>query len=91
MLQLELIIGKNLSQGGNHCLRAITKLRLLTITRLLYDMHSPRTSGGRGMAFGRIYSKDGTLVATTAQEGILRLSKREQEKRGKPIPTNSKL
>lgn len=58
---------------------------------LLYDMHSPRTSGGRGMAFGRIYSKDGTLVATTAQEGILRLSKREQEKRGKPIPTNSKL
>lgn len=54
-------------------------------------MHSPRTSGGRGMAFGRIYSKDGTLIATTAQEGILRLSKREQEKRGKSIPTDSKL
>jgi acyl-CoA thioesterase II len=48
---------------------------------LLYDMHSPRTVAGRGMAFGRIYSKDGTLVATTAQEGLLRLSKQEQDKR----------
>lgn len=44
-------------------------------------MHSPWSGGGRGMAFGRIYSKDGRLVATTAQEGILRLSKREQERR----------
>jgi acyl-CoA thioesterase II len=58
---------------------------------LLYDMHSPRTSGGRGMAFGRIYSRDGTLIATTAQEGILRLSKREQEKRSQQIPGGSKL
>ncbi|KAI8876946.1 Thioesterase/thiol ester dehydrase-isomerase [Backusella circina FSU 941] len=46
---------------------------------LLYDMHSPRTSGGRGVAFGRIYSRDGRLVATTAQEGVLRLSAEEQE------------
>lgn len=41
---------------------------------LLYDIHSPRTVGGRGMAFGRIYSQDGTLVATSAQEGVIRLS-----------------
>lgn len=54
-------------------------------------MHSPRTSGGRGMAFGRIYSRDGTLIATTAQEGILRLSKREQERRKQQIPNDSKL
>lgn len=47
---------------------------------LLYDIYSPRTSGGRGVAFGRIYSRDGTLVATTAQEGIVRLSALEQEK-----------
>jgi acyl-CoA thioesterase len=62
------------------------------IIRLLYDMHSPRTSGGRGMAFGRIYSRDGTLIATTAQEGILRLTKVEQEKINKRlIPGSSKL
>ncbi|SAL97359.1 hypothetical protein [Absidia glauca] len=48
---------------------------------LLHDMHSPRSSEGRGTAFGRIYTRDGTLVATTAQEGIIRLSKEEQEKR----------
>ncbi|KAI8879595.1 Thioesterase/thiol ester dehydrase-isomerase [Backusella circina FSU 941] len=50
---------------------------------LLYDMHSPRTSGGRGVAFGRIYTRDGRLVATTAQEGIVRLSELEQERRKK--------
>lgn len=50
---------------------------------LLYDMHSPRTSEGRGVAFGRIYSKDGKLAVTTAQEGILRLTETEQEKRQK--------
>lgn len=55
-------------------------------------MHSPRSSGGRGIAFGRIYSRDGVLVATTAQEGILRLSKREQAKRNNLIPVaESKL
>lgn len=55
-------------------------------------MHSPRTSGGRGMAFGRIYSRDGTLIATTAQEGLLRITKAEQEKlQKKLIPGDSKL
>ncbi|KAG2227460.1 hypothetical protein INT45_007485 [Circinella minor] len=50
---------------------------------LLYEMQSPRTSEGRGVAFGRIYTQDGTLIATTAQEGIVRLSRREQERRRK--------
>ncbi|KAI9491530.1 HotDog domain-containing protein [Zychaea mexicana] len=50
---------------------------------LLYEMQSPRTSEGRGVAFGRLYRQDGTLVATTAQEGIVRLSRREQERRRK--------
>ncbi|KAI8642638.1 HotDog domain-containing protein [Parasitella parasitica] len=61
---------------------------------LLYDMHSPRSNGGRGMAFGRIYSRDGTLIATTAQEGLIRLSKYEQDKIKDTIPNhdnNSKL
>ncbi|KAI8072737.1 HotDog domain-containing protein [Gongronella butleri] len=41
---------------------------------LLYDMHSPRSGDGRGLAFGRVYTRDGRLVMTTAQEGIVRLN-----------------
>ncbi|KAG0749572.1 hypothetical protein G6F57_001608 [Rhizopus arrhizus] len=50
---------------------------------LLYHKYSPRTNSGRGFAFGHIYSQDGSLVATTAQEGVIRLSKKEQERRQK--------
>ena len=39
---------------------------------LLYDMHSPTTGGGRGLARGRFFSRDGALVATTMQEGLIR-------------------
>lgn len=53
------------------------------LNRLLYDMHSPRASNGRGIVFGRIYAADGTLVATTSQEGIMRLTEKEQENRMK--------
>ncbi|KAI9025890.1 HotDog domain-containing protein [Phycomyces nitens] len=45
---------------------------------LLHDMYSPRTSEGRGIAFGKIYTQDGTLVASTAQEGLVRLSEKGQ-------------
>ncbi|RUS25442.1 HotDog domain-containing protein [Jimgerdemannia flammicorona] len=48
---------------------------------LLYEMESPRTIDGRGIAFGRIYRRDGTLVVSVAQEGILRLSPKEQRRR----------
>jgi acyl-CoA thioesterase-2 len=40
---------------------------------LVYD--SPSASGGRGLALGSIYARDGRLVATTAQEGLIRLVK----------------
>lgn len=40
---------------------------------LLYDMISPSASGARGFATGRLYTRSGTLVASTAQEGLLRL------------------
>jgi acyl-CoA thioesterase II len=50
---------------------------------LLYDMHSPRTNNGRGVAFGRIYTRDGILIATTAQEGVIRLSELEIKRREK--------
>lgn len=40
---------------------------------LLFDLESPNASGGRGMALGRVFSEDGTLVASLAQEGLIRL------------------
>jgi acyl-CoA thioesterase II len=39
---------------------------------LLYDQASPSACGGRGLALGRLFSEDGTLVATVAQEGLIR-------------------
>jgi acyl-CoA thioesterase II len=38
----------------------------------LYDQISPSAQGGRGLAIGRIFTADGTLVATAAQEGLIR-------------------
>lgn len=45
---------------------------------LLYVLDSPTASSSRGFALGRIYSRDGTLVASTAQEGLVR--RREAKK-----------
>lgn len=39
---------------------------------LLYDQTSPSASGGRGLALGRVFTRDGRLVATVAQEGLIR-------------------
>lgn len=39
---------------------------------LLYDQTSPSASGSRGLATARVFSQDGTLVATVAQEGLIR-------------------
>lgn len=38
----------------------------------LYTMDSPFTGGARGFNRGAIYSQDGRLVASTAQEGLMR-------------------
>ncbi len=40
---------------------------------LLYSMESPNASGARGLAVGRFFKPDGTLVASTAQEGLIRI------------------
>ena len=40
---------------------------------LLYDQVSPSASGGRGLAIGRLFTLDGVLVASVAQEGLIRL------------------
>lgn len=40
---------------------------------LLYVQESPVAIGGRGLSFGRIFSRDGVLVASVAQEGTFRV------------------
>jgi acyl-CoA thioesterase-2 len=40
---------------------------------LLYVQESPSASGGRGLALGRIYDRRGALVASVAQEGMVRV------------------
>ena len=39
----------------------------------LYTQASPSASGGRGLAAGRMFNTDGILLATVAQEGMLRV------------------
>jgi acyl-CoA thioesterase-2 len=40
---------------------------------LLYDQVSPSASGGRGLATGRLFTQQGRLIASVAQEGMVRL------------------
>ena len=42
----------------------------------LYDQVTPSASGGRGLAIARVFSRDGRLVASVAQEGLIRLRSR---------------
>jgi acyl-CoA thioesterase-2 len=39
---------------------------------LLYDQSSPTASGGRGLALGRLFTPDGRMIASVAQEGLIR-------------------
>lgn len=45
---------------------------------LLYTQDSPSTSGSRGFTRGALYSRDGTLVASVAQEGLIRLRTKQK-------------
>ena len=40
---------------------------------LLYVQNSPSASGARGLGVGRVFSRSGELVATVAQEGMMRV------------------
>lgn len=46
---------------------------------LLYSCDSPSSSGGRGLARGSIYDRSGRLVASAAQEGMIRVGKRRNK------------
>jgi acyl-CoA thioesterase-2 len=39
---------------------------------LLHVVDSPKAHGGRGLVRGRVFTRDGALVASTAQEGLIR-------------------
>jgi acyl-CoA thioesterase-2 len=39
---------------------------------VLHVVESPSATGGRGLVRGRIYDREGNLVASTAQEGLIR-------------------
>lgn len=44
---------------------------------LLYACDSPSAHGARGLARGSFYTREGVLVASTAQEGLIRLINKE--------------
>jgi len=48
---------------------------------LLYSTDSPSASGARGFARGSVFDRGGRLVASTSQEGLLRVSHRTPETR----------
>lgn len=46
---------------------------------MLYVQESPSAQGGRGLSLGRIFSRDGRLLATVAQEGMVRVPEISRE------------
>ncbi|MBE7653689.1 acyl-CoA thioesterase [Tenacibaculum finnmarkense] len=45
---------------------------------LLFSIESPSASGARGFATGNIYTRKGVLVASVAQEGLMRAIKKKE-------------
>ena len=50
---------------------------------LLYSIDSPSAQGSRGLARGQVFDRDGRLVASTAQEGLIRVV--PADKAGAPL------
>ena len=51
---------------------------------LLYSLDSPSAQDGRGLARGMIYDRHGKLIASTAQEGLIRVVKDAEAARHVP-------
>lgn len=51
---------------------------------LLYSIDSPNASGARGLARGQFFNEAGELVASTAQEGLVRVVENPRRKRSDP-------
>jgi acyl-CoA thioesterase-2 len=46
---------------------------------LLHVMESPAARGARGLVRGRVFTQDGALVASTAQEGLIRMRRKQKK------------
>ena len=57
---------------------------------LLYAFDSPNASGARGFARGQIFTQDGRLVASAAQEGLVRLVSDDRIKRKPSDPKHQR-
>lgn len=53
---------------------------------LLYSLDSPNASGARGFARGQFFDRAGTLVASSAQEGLVRVVDDEAARRRRSDP-----
>ena len=51
---------------------------------LLYSMESPNASGARGLSRGQLFTQSGQLVASTAQEGLIRVVDKPRRTRSDP-------
>lgn len=51
---------------------------------LLYAMDSPNAAGARGFARGQLFTQDGRLVASTTQEGLVRVVDKPRATRSDP-------
>ena len=47
---------------------------------LLYSLDSPAASGARGLARGQFFTENGDLIASTAQEGLMRVVDPQRKK-----------
>jgi acyl-CoA thioesterase-2 len=47
---------------------------------MLYSQDTPSTSGARGFNRGEVYTRDGVMIASVAQEGLMRLRDEKEEK-----------
>ena len=48
----------------------------------LYTQDAPNTSGSRGLTRGSLYTEEGVLIASVAQEGLIRMKDPNRVKRG---------
>jgi acyl-CoA thioesterase-2 len=53
---------------------------------LLYSMDSPNSSGARGLARGQFFTAEGVLVASTTQEGLVRVLAEDDRKSKRSDP-----
>lgn len=57
---------------------------------LLYVMDSPHASNERGFARGSIYNREGKMVASAAQEGLLRMVDEKEDRAQSPYDPSGK-